>query len=79
MTINQTIVIDYLEKHSNMATQTLARLIYKSHSLDFKNLEAVRSCIRIIRGEHKQAKGMKEFKRTTEEKKSSNGWKKLPE
>jgi len=79
MTVNQTIVIDYLEKHPKMATKTLATLIYKSHSLDFKSVEAVRSCIRIIRGEHSQSKGIKEFIRTPEEKKNSNGWKKLPE
>jgi predicted phosphodiesterase len=79
MNVNQSIVIDYLEKHPAMATQTLAKLIYNDHSLDFKNVEAVRSCIRIIRGEHKQSKGIKEYKRTEEEKRKSNGWKKLPE
>lgn len=79
MTVNQTIIIDYLEKHPDMATSTLARLIYKNHSLDFKNVEVVRGSIRIIRGEHSQAKGIKKFVRTEEEKKSSMGWRKLPE
>jgi predicted phosphodiesterase len=79
MTVNQTIVINYLEKHPKMATQTLAKLIYAEHSLDFKNVDAVRNCIRIIRGEHSQSKGIKKFIRTAEEKKSSNGWNKLPE
>jgi predicted phosphodiesterase len=79
MNVNQTIVIDYLEKNPAMATRTLAKLIYNDHSLDFKNVEAVRSCIRIIRGEHKQLKGVAKYKRTEEEKRKSNGWKKLPE
>ncbi len=65
MNVNQSIVIDYLEKHPAMATQTLAKLIYNDHSLDFKNLESVRSCIRVIRGETKY-KVIEKYKRTEE-------------
>ena len=79
MTVNQTIVIDYLEKHPNMATCTLAKLIYKDNPLDFKSYEATRGCIRVIRGEKGKSKGVEKYKRTEQEKKSSQGWKKLPE
>ena len=79
MTVHQSIVTSYLDKHPAMATNTLAKLIYAEHSLDFKSLESTRMSIRYARGETNKSKGIKKYNRTEEERKKSQAWNKLPQ
>lgn len=73
--------VHYLEEYRDMPTTTLAKLIYKNHPDEWKNLEAARSWIRILRG--KQGNRHRERLRNTQfvdtERKSTNVWAHLPE
>lgn len=44
------LIKSYLTKHPNLPSLTLARLIYKQNNKQFKNIEAVRTCLRYYRG-----------------------------
>jgi hypothetical protein len=83
------ICLDYLEKNSEMPTQTLAKMIYKKHPEYFKSWSAVRNMLRRMRkefygkGNAKKIKVYDElgdkFVRTKEEIKKAQGWRALPD
>ena len=79
MTPNQKIIASYLDKHPAMATRTLAKLVFTENTLDFKSFSGAYACIRRVRGEMQNSKGIDKYKRTEEEKKKAHAWNKLPE
>ena len=46
------IAIEYCEKHPDMPTRTLARLLVKNYPLDFTGESHARGCVQRVRGEH---------------------------
>jgi len=50
-TITGQVVTDYLEKFPNAASLTLARMIYRDHTLEFNSVEHARGIIRMYRGQ----------------------------
>lgn len=44
------LVLDYLEKHSDLPSLTLAKIIYKDHAAMFGSVDGVRSVIKYYRG-----------------------------
>lgn len=67
------IVKEYLTEYPDMPTLTVAKMIYKNHPLDFKNVEGIRNKVRYYRNEKDRDKngefyGGEGFKRTAQQK-----------
>jgi predicted phosphodiesterase len=65
------IVCEYLTKHPDTPTATLAQLIYSDHPTFFTNKESVRTIIRSYRGEMKHTNVKQRFSRTPEQRKEA--------
>lgn len=81
-TYKQGIVLEYLDKFPNTPTRTLARMIYKEHSLDFPSENSVRNNVQRYRGEKgvDNSPTIRVSERTEKQKKKAMGQKlDLPE
>lgn len=77
------IVLEALEKFSHCTTNNIARMLCKEHPLDFTTYDSARGQVRYYRGEgggkKNQIASVTMSKRTEEEKRSAQGWLKVPE
>ena len=81
-TYKQGIILEYLENFPNTPTRTLARMIYKEHSLDFPSENSVRNNVQRYRGEKgvRNSPTIRVSERTQKQKKKAMGQKlDLPE
>lgn len=71
--------LEALEKMPEATTRSVANWLCVNHPLDFPTQENARGIVRSIRGEIQGKKGVEGYERTSEEKKSAQGWSKLPD
>lgn len=77
------IVLEALEKFSDCTTSNIAKMLCKEHPLDFTTYDSARGLVRYYRGEgggkKNEIASVTMSKRTESEKKSAQGWAKVPE
>lgn len=83
-TYKSEIVKEYILRYSEFSTLQIAKILHKEHPIDFPQLEAARSSVRVYRGEfdknsRKYNPGKIVQERTKEERESLRAWAKLPE
>ena len=71
--------LEALEQMPEATTRAVANWLCVNHPIDFPTQENARGIVRGIRGEIQGKKGVEGYERTVEEKKSAQGWAKLPD